>query len=35
MGMLQYWLENDMPLSPLEMAGMMESILVRGLTALQ
>ena len=26
MGMLQYWLENDMPLSPLEMAGMMESL---------
>ncbi len=35
MGMLQYWLENNMPLSPLEMAATMERILARGLTVLQ
>lgn len=34
-GMLQCWLEKDMPISPREMAAMVEGVLVKGVTALQ
>ncbi len=33
-GMLQYWMERDMPLSAREMAAMMESFIARGVTGL-
>lgn len=33
-GMLQYWMERDMPLSAREMAAMMESFIARGVTRL-
>ena len=34
-GMLQRWLESDTPLSPVEMAGLVEDILRRGISALR
>ena len=33
-GMLQCWLEKEMPISPREMAAMVEGVLVKGVTAL-